>query len=525
MDQIISTPRFGGCRDPITGEISKCVLKPSDCSSSLNYVKPNEVERNKCSSISQVEVGRCSSGIDNQICAPSPESCSIEAKYIEDATCNAIQDTTDSSQDATTGYPYCNYDNSNRRCVISSSHCESGETFFYIKEFEYVEPCPCHNVPTGLCYIATMPVTADSSFCAVSAYDCPLGYTWLSAHGLLDLSQAPRTCRLCPQFSIVPKQPMHEQVVTSGGCFKGPDLIQRALESTDCPPGSEFSSSQDLRQDLGIVPLFVDDLSTGRCTSGIDKVKCTGNKSGCQIQVKFVQEDSCTVHSETATGKATLYGQCRESVPEGGNWRNHRCVWHESECDSPFEIYWYARLPDPSHIDECSCENVETGGCSYLDGSETKYYCAVSSQGCSDPSQYKSTLQLRDLGESCHLCQPQRDQGSPTSFPITVGHGAIVSAPAPTFTTIPTILPPAFQRSDNRRATKRITIGISLGGLAVILFIVLLLVRLSGRNRPIGQREEAQVASAEKQEENDKVIDPAIIPYPEDEVDKTNELL
>lgn len=416
----ISSPRFGGCKDPNNDDsISKCAFYPSDCGSPSNYVKAHEIEGNQCTHPAQVTIGRCSSSVDKNICAVSSDACEIAAKFESfDSECNIVE----------AHYPSCNYDG---RCVVSKGDCEDDEIFYQVAHLRWTDPCFCDKVPTGICYMdAVSPITSDSSFCAVGLHDCPDGYSFLKANDLLtmDSKEKPRTCNLCRQVDVTEAGMLHEQVVESGGCFSSFEnkFLNCALESSACPTNANYKSPIEMRA-LDLVPCPADEITTGKCTSTLDQIECTSHPSACFLPEKFVSSESCTVHSNVDNQDPTFYGMCRQNSAEGGNWREHRCTWQKSECEERIEIWWHARQPVNTWLEACHCEHVETGACEYVDGQDTKYYCAVSSKGCSDPSSYRTSFEMNAIGHKCMLCQPKRDRGAePTPFPTTVGHGNIL---------------------------------------------------------------------------------------------------
>jgi len=444
-----SSPRFGGCLDLVSGNITQCAFNPGECSSPLQYVKANDIPGSICSHAAQIPIGRCTSSVDQNICTISSDACVVSQRFLaKDSGCSVVQDMSSQSS-ASAYYPQCG-----DRCVISPQDCEVTETFRQIGSLVWRDPCECNDIPTGICYLDDIfPITADSSFCAVGEYDCPDSYSFMNATTLMNLKEKmPRSCTLCRQVDIIEAKMQHENVVEAGGCYIG-DVFQKcALESTECPSGTTFKSSVEVRQ-LNQVPCPADEIVTGKCTSSMEQIDCTGNAEGCFLPVKFEKNEVCTVHSNKETNVASMYGMCRESSAEGGNWRKHRCVWKKSECVEKIEIYWHARQPEGDWLEACQCEHTQTGGCAYSNGFETLYYCAVTELGCADPSSYLTSFEMNAIGQTCMLCQPKRDRGSdPTFHPTTSGHGNIISnngkipekptiSPTPSPTPRPTPLP------------------------------------------------------------------------------------
>lgn len=470
----VSSPRFGGCRDQGSENVKKCAFSPLDCSSPSAYVKAPEIEGNQCSHPEQVGVGRCSSNVDQKVCTVSSEACQIVSKFQFDPDCNIVEDKTTSLG---THYPSCEYE----RCVVSKDDCEDGETFYGIGELNWIEPCFCDRVPTGMCYLDSVnPITMDSSYCAVGEYDCKEAYKFMSAAALLDLEQSkPRNCYLCRKADLITSASKHEWIVESGGCFSGDGFLKCALESTECPEVSQFKSSIELRH-LGIVPCRADEMTVGKCTSNLDEIDCTSRPSACYLPKKYEPNDSCTVHSNTLTGDPTYYGMCRESQPAGGDRWKQRCVWQESECIDNFEIWWHARLPQSTWLSPCNCEDVETGACEYTEGSDRLYYCAVSSRGCSDPSSYLTSYEMKVLGHTCMLCQPNRAKLDPTPSPTSQGHGAIIfnDGKVPTNPTLTPSIDPPFvptRTVANQDANKPIIAVYVLVPLLLLALVIFLL--------------------------------------------------
>jgi len=378
-------------------------------------MKPDEISQNRCSSASQVEVGRCDSTIDDKLCTVNKSACQIAPKHSKDGTCNVVHD---SSSDGMTRYPYCRtlpaFDADQPfRCVLSEEDCTERELAIQLTTFANEDPCYCHQVPTGMCYLtatASAQITTDSSFCAVDAYDCPDAYAFLSATQLLTMESPPRYCRLCErgQNNTSIEQPQyHEQIVEAGGCVasNNPGLLLRcALEYTDCQLSNKesFKSAPQLRA-MGIIPCPVDEMQVGRCTSSLDDGDCTNRADSCLIPIKFAVEDSCTVHKDVITGMPTTFGHCQNSEDIRNEiWDNYRCVWQEAECDIPMEL-WYPASGIKNWFQGCSCEEVVTGGCVY-DG---EVHCAVSELGCADSSTYRNAKELEADGTVCHLCHPK----------------------------------------------------------------------------------------------------------------------
>merc|ERR1739844_253306 len=79
---------------------------------------------------------------------------------------------------------------------------EGREDFLTIGDLSHLhQSCYCHDVPTGLCHTSAFStaITTAASFCAVAKYDCPDGYTFMTALELITMVDPPRICRLCEE--------------------------------------------------------------------------------------------------------------------------------------------------------------------------------------------------------------------------------------------------------------------------------------------------------------------------------------
>lgn len=210
----LSTPHFGGCFDSNNGQLT-CTIDPNSCPSNTKYIKPNESDVNVCNSPHQVEIGRCASSfvdLESELgsCTPFPTSCKSSSLYTKsDDTCSIVKDKSNNS-DKLTHYPYCREKfNVNPdipyRCVLSQDDCIDDREYFVLPgELPYSDPCSCHDVPTGICYSSTpnAAIAATTSFCAVTEYDCPTGYIFMSAYDASTMPNPPRLCRLCQKDNI-----------------------------------------------------------------------------------------------------------------------------------------------------------------------------------------------------------------------------------------------------------------------------------------------------------------------------------
>jgi len=402
MSMSVSTPNFGGCLNSITGKLDFCAFSPANCKGGESiYVKPDEISQNRCGAL-QVEVGRCESAIDDNLCTLSNSACQITSKHNKDGTCNLINDISG----AMTRYPYCRVlpafdENQPFRCVVSKDDCTDKELFIELTTFSRQDPCYCDHVPTGICYLSAISeITTDSSFCAVNEYDCPENYDWMSAQEMLNMNPPPRYCRLC-HHSMSNIQ-LHENVVQSGGCFQNSTFLRCALQSTDCLDNEIFKSSPEMYE-LGVMPCPSDEIKGGECTSSMEDISCTNIAESCLLPQKFAYDDSCTIHSDSRSGIPAWFGHCQTNEKiKNSNWDDYRCVWKQSECDVTNEL-WYPASGQMDWFEGCNCEDVLTGACQY----EGKYHCAVSDMGCADPSTYLKSNQLEDIGMICHLCNPK----------------------------------------------------------------------------------------------------------------------
>jgi len=223
----ISTPHFGGCFDSNTGQLT-CTIDPTSCPFNTTYLKPNENDIQVCNSPHHVEIGRCASSfIDLEselgLCTPFPTSCKDSSLYTKsDNTCSIVKDKSTNSNKLT-HYPHCREKfNINpdipHRCVLSQDDCiDDREYFVATGELPYSEPCSCHDVPTGMCYSSSTDaaIVVATSFCAVTEYDCPTGYIFMSAHNANTIPNPPRLCRLCQKDDIDINE-LNEQGETTG---------------------------------------------------------------------------------------------------------------------------------------------------------------------------------------------------------------------------------------------------------------------------------------------------------------------
>lgn len=211
FDLQISTPNFGACLNNI-GQ-AKCSLGPFNCPSNTIYVKPSEIDTTLCQSPHQVEIGRCGSSVDNEgrgikdVCTAFPTSCTSSLFNKTNDSCSIVEDQSINS-DKFTRYPSCrekaNKASSNHaslpRCVLSRDECvDELEDFMPSGDLSRTKPCSCYDVPTGICHASSSSttITAATSFCAVAKYDCPAGYTFMTAYELSFMVDPPRICRLC----------------------------------------------------------------------------------------------------------------------------------------------------------------------------------------------------------------------------------------------------------------------------------------------------------------------------------------
>lgn len=422
---LLSTPRFGGCRDSQTDEVS-CALAPRDCESVSQYVKPNDIEQEQCNNPLSVTIGRCNSSIDKFLCATSENGCEVVSKYQRNVgTCNVIQDTLVQSTDPTTRYPLCSRKTGGTtegRCVLTEDDCEDG-SYQTPEALPWAESCFCHHVITGMCYLPSGENDADKSFCATGAYDCPDAYNFMSAPQLLNMDDPPRSCRLCREEDL-DKNLIHKEVVESGACYSSSGVFLRcALESTECSAPESFKSSVEVVE-VGQVPCRTEELQAGYCASSLDTVGCTNKANSCANSAKFESRDSCTLHSDLDTGEPTYFSRCRENRSKGGDWMKYRCVWQESECNADVEVYFTAAKP-LNWFDGCNCEHVHTGGCEYKAG---KFHCAVSALGCADPTTYRRAIDMEKMDIDCRLCQPIRIAVPATNNPTTQVHADIIAS-------------------------------------------------------------------------------------------------
>jgi len=204
----LSTPHFGGCADSATGLLT-CAIGPFSCLSDKYYRKPSQINNTQICYSPHVKTGRCESSSSDlesepESCTPFSTSCKDPSLYAaSDDTCNIVEDKSTKS-DKLTRYPHCREKvdvnpDIPYRCVLSQDECiHDREYFIPIGELSQNEPCSCHDVPTGMCYSSSSEAITNSySFCAVAEYDCPTGFTFMTAYELSTTSNPPRVCRLC----------------------------------------------------------------------------------------------------------------------------------------------------------------------------------------------------------------------------------------------------------------------------------------------------------------------------------------
>jgi len=377
--QDVQTPRFGACE---SSSSQRCVLHPSQCSSSNNEV----YQPGRCNQVSSL--GRCQSVQDDNRCAANAESCFYPRSFaVSDPSCGVQWGEGVFGQ---TIYGRCrtlpafrsNDDQDRSRCVLSKSECTDQEDFLtatWVLDWKTYVACRCQDVPTGVCL-------ASTPYCAIQEEDCVNGDSFLPAQHYSDPQQQrpPITCRLCTN----PEYP-------SAACFTK-TATRCVLESSDCQAHETFRANHP--------SCGVSQVTSGRCTSTLEDVDCAPNRESCWFADKYEASRHCSLQRHEISGVPTYFGSCGNKHPvTGGDWRDHRCVWGEDECDVATEVWRPARTPQSTWFEGCTCERVETGVCQLPDGS---VHCAVSAQGCDDPATYVKAMdkEAKGIQLACRLC-------------------------------------------------------------------------------------------------------------------------
>lgn len=457
-----SKPEFGVCLGKETLTKNRCALFSAGCHEAEVYRAPYETDV-PCETPDEVQVGRCTSVLDDARCGPTESTCGTRSPFYvnHDASCSLAFD--NSAVNVRTTFPACS-DGTNTQCVLDEAECLPGERLDYAKWAAEWGPHPCHceDVPTGVCYSVpgelmdenstaieelTEELTKENSFCAVSAEDCPSDHKWMSAREFLDSSLATYKCQLCDEH--LGKEDPNFPV---GGClisgfssltFDAASFDSCALEAIGCPPGTEFISAPKLKEAGLRCPMYRTK-NWGTCSSSGDLVECTNKAASCMFDFRFESDGSfCDIYGHKATGLSTQFSYCSPRTDqEDRDWMNPRCVWSEYECDAATERWEEARLPDEpgGWFGGCFCEDVLTGVCK--EPSTGEYHCAVSPEACTDPASYVSqrNLELMGIEKECRLCPP-RPTDSPTGTPTV--------SPTMNPTPLPT-LPPTPQPTEVR---------------------------------------------------------------------------
>jgi len=270
-----------------------------------------------------------------------------------------------------------------------------------------------------MCYKKdTDPITTDLSFCAVAEHDCTDGYDFMPAYELNNMDSPPRTCRLCTMKDLE-EYSLHKSVVVSGRCVSDDgEYGLCALESTDCNDSENETFQSSIQIILqGGSPCRSNAFSGGQCTNAdVGEVHCTNYKDACVTPSAFFKLSTCMIYSDKAStnDEPMYFGECKKKQDStGSDEREYRCVWHSSECDEEEEEWTPASKP-MDWYDGCKCEDVETGACRDTTG---LYYCAVSSDACAVDHTYIPSLEIKEKGIDCRLCQRSRIAKNPTTSP------------------------------------------------------------------------------------------------------------
>ena len=346
-------------------------------------------------------------------------------------------------------------------------------------------------------------LTPLNSFCAVTSRDCPkTTHQWMSARDFQEVSKisaddrrssgsngnggvtATFQCRLCNESSIKkekqqqPYKPPNSYVAAPGACqdTKTLSFIGCAMESTDCEDdvrvlpnttnsttttttttNTIFVSSQQLYQQ-GLVCPIEKTYNWGECTSTGDKIECTNQAESCYYDFRFEKSqppnNHCTMYHNTKTTMPTYFSYCSPRIDnDNRDWKEIRCVWDQSECDTSTERWEEAKIPNNAWFPGCLCEDVLTGVCKE-EKKENKneqstntdnsyyYYCAVSAKGCTHPSSYipQRLLASNNINStSCPLCLSSLSRRSPPLPPplLSSSSPVIESLPPSSFSPSP----------------------------------------------------------------------------------------
>lgn len=99
------------------------------------------------------------------------------------------------------------------------------------------------------------------------------------------------------------------------------------------------------------------------------------------------------------------------------------CAVKKSSCaDSELFI-----APDPDLVADCSCDNVNVGGC-IEDTSGLFSHCAVDNDSCADGQRFMNARELQDssMGIECRLC---KEPSIPTLSPTVTSSGKPSASP------------------------------------------------------------------------------------------------
>jgi len=447
------TPQFGVCMDKGTRTTDRCVVSQASCDSDTEYYKAPYETTAICNSPDIVEIGRCTSDLDDKRCAPSESACGTKSPFFEsfDPTCSLVKATSDGRR---TTFPACSdEDNDVYQCVLDKNDCFLTEKLDYAKWASEWGPheCNCEDVPTGVCYEPQTGIsgklTAENSFCAVTARDCPDTHFWMSARDFLSSERASYECRLCDENKTGTSSPSYP----AGACldsgesatsFIPSSFLSCALEYHLCPPGSSgFVSAQRLQEAGLTCPIERTD-NWGVCGSSGDPVECTNKSDSCRYDFRFERNSAeCDIHGHSRTALPTYFSFCSPKIDnDDRDWKDVRCVWDISECDPTTERWEEARLPCGGWFEGCTCENVYTGVCK--EPSTEEYHCAVSALGCTDPVSYVPQRMLKERGidMECQLCVPR---ASTAVFPPTDAPVATV-APEPSISLVGVVPQPTL---------------------------------------------------------------------------------
>lgn len=175
-----------------------------------------------------------------------------------------------------------------------------------------------------------------------------------------------------------------------GGYCNWPDTAGCALTKLECDNPENFLSSRQMQD--GPVRAHggscrwqdaIRETVLGRCKEGDVNTSCASDPKACPEDTDgwLSADPECTVET-------TSFGRCDYGM----------CAWTHDQCHE--DNTWKA-------FDEgCSCENVQVGACSRMNGDEREVFCAVSELGCDQEQTWITPQEVKNaVGFDCYLCR------------------------------------------------------------------------------------------------------------------------